>query len=1541
MMKFVHRNLGRFTILETAPTIKSLSKIALLPVVCALLALPHSACADTNQVGVITATYSAAASGSSDIEQNKGDYDWMNDQDQISISLSGSVQYAVVQNGTNFVLGGQLSEGPDNSVTVSGTGSADVAYGYVCYASWTYYQEGGGLEIYTPSYSGDGWAYCFVNVGLDMSGSTACGGFNTLGWSDAGGLMEELVLEFSVANPSLPWNESLSRTLTNQESWSGFSGGADASATVAITLSYAPSQLTVPYTVNPTSGTAPLTVAFNCDTHDSGENIITNLTWNFGDGQTDTRHVSLSHCYTNAGDFTVSLVCTNADGLNVRGAGPATVHVAQPTFTASPTNGPAPLAVSFACPTANNGGSPVTQWDWDFGDGTGGEEQNPTHTYTNVNNYEVTLTVMNDNDDAAGAAGPATISVESPTIQFTAEPAIGPVPLTVLFSTSNMDNAGHIITAWNWDFNDGSKGTGQTLSHTYQEAGTYSPSLSAINSMDDTVDGSGNGVIVASRSGLVINGDFETGNFYAWSNNDSSLYYSSVPGGSSYAYSGDYGADLSAAYGSTGQLSQPLATIPGSSYLLSFWLNNLTTMPGNPFSVSWGGTTIWNETNIAATGWTNVQLIVTAASTNTILQFGFSGITPFGLDDVDVESRYVQFTANPVGGAAPLPVNFTSPAADNNGQTITAWHWSFGDGSTGAGRTPSHTYTSGGTFNVTLTATNANGNTIVGFGPTINVSVPTLQFSANPAAGGVPLTVQFNSPNQDSGGNAIAARLWNFGDGSTSTTQNPTHIYSQAGLFAPKLVATNTQSVVIVATGPTVTVAAREGLVVNGGFETGDFTGWTTAGDFEDCFVVRNAPAFTHAGTWGAYLAPGGALAYLSQTITTTPGAGYWLSLWLNNTYGSTSNEFLVSWNGGVLFDRTNMSAFGWSNLLFNVTASGTNTALQLGFDNHGDFGVDDISLMPVVSQPPAPTLLVAAKSGPAVAVSGGGADGAVINVLTNNVLAANFTNDASGGYSGSITLPDGVYAMSATETVSGMTSAPSATNSVTVVTVPAPVILFPPNGLTTNNGSLAVTGTGVSGATVSVFDGANLLGAATVNSSGKFSRAVKLSDGPHPLTASETSGGISSAAGAPVAVTLILKPVITAQPQSLAGFLKETAAFSAGAYGAAPLRYVWQKNGTNIPGATATNLTLAGLVNKSAASYRMIASNSYGSVTSSNAVLTLEPNPFTNLTGTYYGLFAESPARFESSGFFKLTLHSLGSFSGSILNAGGSRNFSGAFSIAGQARVAAAPLTITMNLDLSTNDTGQILGVVSNAAWSAPLQAGLGAFGAANKFPAPGKFTMAFENTNDGGVSPGGDGYGTVGINAAGMVSWKGVLADNTGVAPSAVGISQFGRWPLYVPLYGKLGSISGWVTNNFSGGGALEGEAEWFRVGTYGKLYRDGFTNAALPILGSAFAPGTAKIPVLEPTNLFLTLSGGGLEAPLTNNLTLYDTGKFKTNGGDAPKLSLSVTPGTGVISGSFLDPRTRQTSAIKGVVLQQQGDARGFFLGTNATGNFLLTH
>ena len=648
---------------------------------------------------------------------------------------------------------------------------------------------------------------------------------------------------------------------------------------------------------------------------------------------------------------------------------------------------------------------------------------------------------------------------------------------------------------------------------------------------------------------------------------------------------------------------------------------------------------------------------------------------------------------------------------------------------------------------------------------------------------------------------------------------------------------------------------------------------------------------------------------------TTMPGAS--VTLYVNGT----SNETITADAADVFSAPASLSA--GTNVVF-VTENGT---------------TNSSSPVTIIVLPAPPTLQAPAKSAPAVAFSGSGAAGAQVNVLTNGVLAVSLTNNSSGNYSGSVILPDGANSLSATETVNGLTSGPSAAVWVTVVTVPVPDILTPTNGLTTNNGSLTVTGTGVAGATVSVYDGANVLGTAVVSSARKFSRAVKLSNGAHELRATQTAGGISSLPSAAVSVTMILTPMITAQPQSQTGFIGETVKFSAAAYGAAPLHYAWEKNGAKIAGATATKLTLAGLVSNSAGSYWLVASNSYGSAASTQAVLTVVPNPFTHKTGTYYGLFAETNAQFQSSGFLTLTLGSLGSYTAKILNAGRSNSFTGAFSVAGQSQPAVsrgagvAPLFVNMNLDLTSN-TEQILGTVSNAAWSAALQADRATFSASNPCPNRGKYTLVLESAGNG---PGGDSIGTASISAAGLASLSGVLSDNTNAVTSASGVSKYGQWPFYMALYGKLGSLSGWI--DFTNGASRPaGEANWFRAGA-SKLYPAGFTNE-MTVTGSAFTPGTARIPMLSQTNLSVILSGGGLGTNLTNAVTLYNTGRFLTNGAGIAKLTLSAATNTGVISGSFLDPVTSLKTPIKGVVLQQQTNAAGFFLGTNASGTFFLT-
>lgn len=166
------------------------------------------------------------------------------------------------------------------------------------------------------------------------------------------------------------------------------------------------------------------------------------------------------------------------------------------------------------------------------------------------------------------------------------------------------------------------------------------------------------------------------------------------------------------------------------------------------------------------------------------------------------------FSADQTMGCGQLPVQFTDESTGNPSQ----WTWDFGNGTESHLQNPATTFTTAGTFPVTLTVSdgvNYNSHTsyITVYEP------PRVKFSADPVSGCYPLTTQFTDQSTAGTGN-ISKWTWDFGDGSPfGTEQNPVHIYDSAGTFVAKLTVTNDAGCTTSASNTK--IVTNEGVVVN------------------------------------------------------------------------------------------------------------------------------------------------------------------------------------------------------------------------------------------------------------------------------------------------------------------------------------------------------------------------------------------------------------------------------------------------------------------------------------------------------------------------------------------------------------------------------------------------------------------------------------------------------------------------------------------------------------------------------------------------------
>lgn len=165
-------------------------------------------------------------------------------------------------------------------------------------------------------------------------------------------------------------------------------------------------------------------------------------------------------------------------------------------------------------------------------------------------------------------------------------------------------------------------------------------------------------------------------------------------------------------------------------------------------------------------------------------------------NSVSAQAPVAAFSANKTTGCSPVVVQFT----DLSTGTPTSWYWDLGNGGNSSLKNPSTTYFAAGTYRVILTASNSNGSTKDTAYITVHAS-PTLVFTADTITACGSKTAQFNNTSTP-GASGTVNYLWDFGDGSTSTATNPSHVYTYPGSFAVSLVATNSNGCTSTLTKP-------------------------------------------------------------------------------------------------------------------------------------------------------------------------------------------------------------------------------------------------------------------------------------------------------------------------------------------------------------------------------------------------------------------------------------------------------------------------------------------------------------------------------------------------------------------------------------------------------------------------------------------------------------------------------------------------------------------------------------------------------------------
>lgn len=574
-------------------------------------------------------------------------------------------------------------------------------------------------------------------------------------------------------------------------------------------FSYA--QPTANFTSNITSGCGPLVVSFI----DNSSGNPTSWNWNFGDPRqlTPITGQNPSWSFFNPGQYTITLTVSNASGTNTT-VRTAYINVyAKPTinFSATPENSCPSTIINFTDLTTPGSGT-INSWQWSFGNGGVSSAQNPTYQFNNSGIYDVSLTVSNTFGCRTAITRDSLIRIfPKPTANYTfsAIPACS-APQTINFTNQSSGTSSGPLN-YHWNFGDGFSSTEINPIHVYNSTGIFSPQLIVTNQNGcaDTLTRTNiinilNNVTsftipdtICANTIVPINNNSTTNTVNInWFFGDGTTSNAFSPT-KTYLNSGTYTIKLKNNFGAcTDSMIKTITVLPEpTAFFTSTSIRNSCMAPltinfldsnANASEYLWnfgdGNTsTSQNPTHTyLSPGEFTVTLTTTAANgctkTSTLSNY------------VVIRPPVVTINQMPRNGCAPLECNFHHSITGTD--SVASFLWNFGDSTTSTLASPTHVFDSGA-YTITLIVTTTTGCTdTVTYIDGIKAGVaPNADFSATPRNVCPETPVVFTD--QTTPSNGITQWQWEFGDGGTSSTQNPEYTYSDTGYFDVQLISFN------------------------------------------------------------------------------------------------------------------------------------------------------------------------------------------------------------------------------------------------------------------------------------------------------------------------------------------------------------------------------------------------------------------------------------------------------------------------------------------------------------------------------------------------------------------------------------------------------------------------------------------------------------------------------------------------------------------------------------------------------------------------------